>query len=122
MFIFIEKENECKNIASCFENIYISVPKIFNIEINPLIVTYDMKLNEKCDDTIKEKLKVDWNRSSSLFRNATISDDKKNYTLNPSLLEEGIMNFKIDILFEKSIVSSMESWTKLMINKVRLFF
>ena len=48
-----------------------------------------------------------------------ISNDNKNYTISSSLLEEGILKFKIDLFFAENILSSIESETKLIFNKVK---
>ena len=116
--IFIKEKAPCLKLSECIENLDFSVPKIFNIETNPLVVRYSIKFNEKCH-SIKEKFRVDWNKDSSFFNQSIISNDKKNYTINSSLLEQGLLNFKIDLFFSENILSSIESQTNLIFNKVK---
>ena len=117
--IFMEDDNACKKLADCLENVELSVPKIFNIETSPMVVKYYIKFSKLCS-TIVDKFSVDWNKNSSLYNEAVISNDKKNYTLSPSLLDEGLLNFKIDIFFSDKIFTSIESQAKLILNKVKI--
>jgi hypothetical protein len=116
--VFNQEKDTCLKLSECIENLDFLVPKIFNIETNPLVIRYYIKFNEKCD-SIKEKFRIDWNNNSSFFNQSIISDDNKNYTINSSLLEEGLLNFKIDLFFSENILSSMESQTNLILNKVK---
>jgi proprotein convertase subtilisin/kexin type 5 len=117
----IEYKGTCLELSKCIENLDFSVPKIFNIETNPLVVKYDIKFNEKNEkcNSIKENFRIDWNNNSSLFNQSIISVDKKNYTIKSSLLEEGLFKFKIDLIFSEKILSSLESETKIILNKVK---
>ena len=117
--IFMEDDNACKKLADCLENVELSVPKIFNIETSPMVVKYYIKFSKLCS-TIVDKFSVDWNKNSSLYNEAVISNDKKNYTLSSSLLDEGLLNFKIDIFFSDKIFTSIESQAKLILNKVKI--
>ena len=40
--------------------------------------------------------------------NATFTNEGKNYELEPSILKEGIMDFKIDIIFDRVLLISKE--------------
>jgi hypothetical protein len=116
--IYFEELKSCKKFDLCLENLELIVPKIFNIENSPLIINYNIKINKICE-TIKDKFIVNWNKDSSLFDKAIISKEKKSYELSLNLLKEGNMKFKIDIIYEKDFITSIESKSILVLNKVK---
>jgi hypothetical protein len=116
--IYFEKLSTCKKFNFCIENLELVVPKIFSIEIAPLIIFYTIKINDICD-SIKDKFILKWNKNSSLYDKAIISNEKKTYELNSNLLREGNMNFKIDIIFDKDLITSIESRSLLVVYKVK---
>jgi len=110
----------CFGLAQCIDFANLSLPKLFNMELNPLIVKFTMSLKPICDD-FKKGFGLSWDPKSNLYDKAKFSADNSTYTIDREIMEEGPLNLKLDVLYDnKFLLASFNQTTILLLNKVKI--
>jgi len=110
----------CFGLAQCIDFANLSLPKLYNMELDPLIVKFTMTLKPICDD-FKKGFGLSWDPKSNLYDKAKFSSDNSTYTIDRELMEEGPLNLKLDVLYNNNfLLASFNQTTILLMNKVKI--
>jgi len=112
------ENRSCLNLGQCIESANLSMPKIFNIELEPLIAKVNLKIKAICDD-YKKAFGFSWDQKSTLFDKALISSDNSTLSIPRDEIQEGLVNLKVDVVYDnKFYLASFNQTAVLILNKV----
>ena len=115
------ENRSCLNLAQCIEAESLFMPRIFNMELDPLVVKISLKIKEVCLD-YKKGFGLIWDPNSSLYDIALASADNNTLTIPRDGMKEGLVNLKLDIMYENRLtLTSFNQTTVLVLNKVIYF-
>lgn len=112
--------NSCLSIFQCIENAQLSLPKIFNIELNPLIAKFDFKIKDKCLK-YQKGFSLKGNSISTLYQKAILSGDNTTLRINNDDLIEGELYLNVDLIYKDKLISGDSQTSLLVLNKVNIF-
>lgn len=113
----IKNSDDCFDFFQCFDNLYLSMPKLFSIELINYKAALIYKLNAKCLSYASE-LSIKWYGIPENY----ISKDFQSVEIAYQNLKEDNYNLKAEISYNNSLITSLSGNSFLVINKVFLKF
>jgi hypothetical protein len=115
---FLNYNEKCIEQSKCSKSL--NVPKIFDIDLNPLIISLLDNLSDECR-IFQERINYRWNKESYLFNIANISNNNSTYSIDSNYLETGNKFFSIDIFFDNEFFETIKGNIVLVNRNVKIY-